>query len=150
MTDLIDAGTSLGERNKAIVQAYQEECMHKQNWENAAQYLHEDLVIHIPEGVVPRGRDAAITWFLECASWFKSTGIDITLSVADEDTVFQLQELHFEHTGDFMGIPPTGKRFSIAGMAAFKVKDGLITEHWGLYDMDTIPAKLGIEMPQFS
>ena len=146
MTDVAELATSRSEYNKQLVRRYQEECMHRQNWDNAAEYLAEDLVIHIPEGVVPAGRDNALTWFRECASWFTSLGIEIKFAVADDDTVFQLQELHFEHTGDFMGIPPTGKRFSIAGLAAFKIRDGRIAEHWGLYDMDGIPAKLGVEL----
>jgi predicted ester cyclase len=69
--------------------------------------------------------------------------------VADEDTVFQLITLHFKHTGDYMGIPPTNKTFAIDGLAAFRIRDGKIAEHWGLYDMESIPAQLGVEAPSW-
>jgi steroid delta-isomerase-like uncharacterized protein len=137
---------SVAAQNEEIVRRYQDECMHHGRWELIDQFLAEDLVIHIPSGIEP-GRGNALRWFMEFASYFTSRGIDIKMALSNEDTVFQLQELHFEHTGDFMGIPPTGKRFSIAGLAAFKIRDGKIAEHWGMYDMESIPAQLDVSMP---
>jgi hypothetical protein len=32
-------------------------------------------------------------------------------------------------------------------LAGFRFKDDLILEHWGQYDMMSIPTKLGIELP---
>lgn len=140
MTDL----TTRAERNKQLVLDFQRECMHQQNWERIDRYLSPDLVVHLPRGAVGAGRDSAFSWFLECTEWFTSHGIEVKMMLADEDTVFQLIELHFEHTGEYLGMPPTGRRFSIPGLAAFKVRDGLITDHWGLYEMDGIPEVLGM------
>ncbi len=138
---------TVAKRNQELVRAFQTNVMHEEEFETAEEYLHPDLVIHLPPGLVPPGRDNAVKWFKEAAEWFTSRGIEEKLSLADDDTVLQLIELHFEHTGDYMGVPPTGKRFSIAGLAAFKIKDGKIAEHWGLYDMASIPAQLGFEFP---
>lgn len=136
MTDL---SMSVAEKNKQLVLDFQRECMHQQNWQAIDKYLDKDLVVHLPAGEVPAGRDSAFSWFIECTTWFTSHGIEVKMMVADEDTVFQLIELHFEHTGEYLGIPPTGKRFSIPGLAAFKIRNGLISEHWGLYEMAGIP-----------
>jgi steroid delta-isomerase-like uncharacterized protein len=136
------------EDNKRLVQTFQQEVLHKGNYEKAREWAHEDLVIHLPPGMEP-GLDNALGWFAMCAEWFTSTGLDVDLMVAEDDLVFQLITLHFEHTGDYMGMPPTGKRFSIGGLAAFRIRDGKIAEHWGLYDMASIPAQLGVEMPSF-
>jgi steroid delta-isomerase-like uncharacterized protein len=140
------ATTAAAERNKRLVQTFQQEVLHRGNYGRAAQWAHEDLVIHLPPGIPP-GLQNALAWFATCAEWFTSTGIDIGPSVADEDTVFQLITLKFQHTGDYLGIPPTGKHFSVAGLAAFKIRDGKIAEHWGMYEMDSIPAQLGVEPP---
>jgi steroid delta-isomerase-like uncharacterized protein len=139
---------SRGEDNKRLVQAFQQEVLHKGNYEDAREWAHDDLVIHLPPGMEP-GLDNALRWFAMCAEWFTSTGLDVNLMVAEADLVFQLITLHFEHTGDYMGIPPTGEKFSIGGLAAFRIRDGKIAEHWGLYDMASIPAQLGVEMPSF-
>jgi steroid delta-isomerase-like uncharacterized protein len=134
------------ERNMELVREFQEKVMHAEDYTNADRYLHPDLVIHLPAGMVPPGRDNAVKWFKEAADAFISRGIEVKMMMADEDSVLQLIELHFVHTGEYMGMPPTGKEFSIGGLAAFKIKDGKISEHWGLYDMASIPAQLGIEM----
>ena len=140
--------TTAAERNKRLVETFQQEVLHRGDYTHAAEWAHEDLVIHLPPGIPP-GLQNALGWFAMCADWFTSTGIDVEFSVANDDTVFQLITLNFLHTGDYMGIPPTNKPFSIAGMAAFKIRDGKIAEHWGMYDMDSIPAQLGVEAPQW-
>jgi len=140
---------SLVEDNKRLVATFQQEVLHKGNYEKAHDWAHEDLVIHLPPGMEP-GLDNALGWFAVCADWFTSTGLDVDFMVGEGDLVLQLITLHFEHTGDYMGIPPTGKRFSIQGLAAFRIRDGKIAEHWGLYDMQSIPAQLGIPAPSFA
>jgi predicted ester cyclase len=44
--------------------------------------------------------------------------------------------LRFEglHTGDFMGVPATGRRFSVPAAAFLRTVDGAIAEFWGLLD----------------
>ena len=32
--------------------------------------------------------------------------------------------------GEFMGMAPTGKRYSISEIHIFRVRDGKVTEHW--------------------
>ena len=135
------------ERNMDLVREFQEKVMHAEDYSNTDHYLHPDLVIHLPEGMIPPGRDNAVKWFKEAADSFTSRGIEVKMMMAEGDSVLQLIELHFVHDGDYMGVPPTGKEFSIGGLAAFKIKDGKIAEHWGLYDMMSIPAKLGLEVP---
>jgi len=140
---------SRAEDNKRLVATFQQEVLHKGNYERARDWAHQDLVIHLPPGLEP-GLDNALHWFALCAEWFTSTRLDVALMVAEDDLVFQLITLHFKHTGDYMGIAPTGKTFSIGGLAAFRIRDGKIAEHWGLYDMQSIPAQLGAPMPAFT
>jgi steroid delta-isomerase-like uncharacterized protein len=135
--------------NKRLVETFQQEVLHKGHYENAHQWAHDDLVIHLPPGMEP-GLDNALRWFALCAQWFTSTGLDVDLMIAADDLVFQLITLHFEHTGEYMGIPPTGNAFSIGGLAAFRIRDGKIAEHWGLYDMQSVPAQLGAAAPSFT
>lgn len=134
------------ERNKRLVKTFQTEVLHLGHYDHARAWAHEDLIIHLPPGI-PRGLDSALQWFALCADWFTSLGIEINLMIAEGDTVFQHIRLHFRHTGTYLGVPPTGKEFAIDGLAAFKLRDGKIAEHWGLYDMERIPAQLGLDVP---
>ena len=36
------------------------------------------------------------------------------------------------HEGEFMGRPPTGKRFAVTSVGIFRIADGRIAEHWGV------------------
>lgn len=149
MTNVVEISTeTIGGQSKRLVETFQREVLHGGHYERALEWAHEDLVIHLPPGI-PRGLDNALKWFAVCAEWFTSLGIEVQFSVASEDTVFQLIKLHFKHTGDYMGIPPTGKEFAIDGLAAFKLRNGKIAEHWGMYDMQSIPAQLGVEVPSW-
>jgi steroid delta-isomerase-like uncharacterized protein len=47
------------------------------------------------------------------------------------------------HQGDFMGMPPTGKRIEIGGFDMLRFREGRITEHWGLMDAMTMMQQLG-------
>lgn len=50
------------------------------------------------------------------------------------------------HTGDFMGIEPTGKRVEIRYMDFWKVVDGKIVDNWVNVDFAHVAAQLGIDV----
>lgn len=47
------------------------------------------------------------------------------------------------HSGEFMGLPPTGKRVEIRYMDFWKVVDGKITDNWVMVDFPHVLAQLG-------
>lgn len=47
------------------------------------------------------------------------------------------------HEGEFLGVPPTGKRIEAAGFDMVRIRDGQVTEHWGLLDALTLMQQLG-------
>lgn len=38
------------------------------------------------------------------------------------------------HRGNFMGVPPTGKKIHVTGISIFRIAEGKIVEHWGEED----------------
>lgn len=136
--------TTTEQRNMDLVREFQVKCMHAQRFDRMGDYVSPDLKIHLPTGLIEQGSEHAFAWFAQCTEWFTTRGIEVKMMIADGDTVFQLIELHFEHTGEYLGVPPTGKAIRVPGLAAFKVRGGRITDHWGLYEMDVIPRQLGL------
>jgi steroid delta-isomerase-like uncharacterized protein len=51
------------------------------------------------------------------------------------------------HEGTFMGIPPTGKSFTIAGIDVYRLEDGRLAEHWHVVDQLALLQQLGV-LPQ--
>jgi predicted SnoaL-like aldol condensation-catalyzing enzyme len=139
----------VAERYKKLVESFQAEIINT-NWGEAKKYLHPDVTVHFPIGgssLVPTDPDGVIEMFKEAASWFRFVKAEPKLWAAGKDSLFEVVELHFEHTGDFFGVPATGRRFSINGLGAWRFQDGLIHDHWGQYDMASIPQKLGVDVP---
>lgn len=52
---------------------------------------------------------------------------------------------HAVHTGEFMGIAPTGKRVEIRYMDFWKVKDGRIVDNWVMVDFPHVMRQLGVD-----
>lgn len=48
------------------------------------------------------------------------------------------------HTGEFLGVPATGKKLTIRGIEIWRVEEGLITERWGAIDTGDVMAQLGL------
>lgn len=136
-------------RYKSTVESFQAEIINT-NWEEAKKYLHPEVRVHFPIAgatLVPTDPDEVVEMFKESAQWFRFVKAEAKLWAAGEDTLFEVVELHFQHTGNFFGVPPSGKQFSINGLGAWRFKNGLIHDHWGQYDMASIPQKLGISLP---
>ena len=45
--------------------------------------------------------------------------------------------------GEFMGMPPSGKRYEIEEIHVFRVRDGRISEHWHQFDQLGMMRQLG-------
>ena len=49
------------------------------------------------------------------------------------------------HSGEFMGIAPTGKRVEIRYMDFWKVVDGKIVDNWVMVDFPSVMQQLGVD-----
>jgi steroid delta-isomerase-like uncharacterized protein len=48
------------------------------------------------------------------------------------------------HTGDLMGIPPTGKQVEVSAVTVDRIANGKIVESWRLFDQMAMMQQLGI------
>ena len=48
------------------------------------------------------------------------------------------------HVGDFLGIPPTNKSFSVAGIDIYRLEGGKLAEHWHVIDQLSMLQQLGL------
>jgi len=53
---------------------------------------------------------------------------------------------HAIHTGEFMGIPPTGRQVTIRYMDFWKVVDGKIVDNWVMVDFPDVLRQLGVDV----
>ncbi len=63
--------------------------------------------------------------------------------IANEDKVVARFKFVGVNTGEFMGMPATGKDISVTGIEIFRFADGKIVERWGEFDMMGMMQQLG-------
>ena len=66
---------------------------------------------------------------------------------AQDDLVTLRVERNGTHTGDLMGIPPTGASVSERAIAIYRISDGKIVEGWMEYDALGLLVQLGLAPP---
>jgi predicted ester cyclase len=64
--------------------------------------------------------------------------------LVSEDQVVTCGTFTAMHSGEFQGLPPTGKQISLAVMHIDRLVDGKIVEHWGHGDALGLMQQLGI------
>jgi predicted ester cyclase len=58
----------------------------------------------------------------------------VELAAADGDRVAVRFRLHGTHTGEFLGIAPTGRPIVVSATAILRIVDGQVAELWGEFD----------------
>ena len=131
------------EENKAIVRKYRE--AHNQNNLDALDAIvAQDLISHaalpgLPPGLA--GGKMAHQIFLGSFSDLQTTTEDL---IAEGDKVVERYMTRGTHTGEFMGAPPTGKKFAAETMVIYRLANGKIVETWGLNDVQAVMTQLGL------
>ena len=109
----------------------------------AADYA-EDAVIESPTAGVHQGREAAEKALRAIFTAF----LDLTLTVdhllIDGDDVASVITLEGTHIGDFLGIPPTGKRFKIPAVFFYQLANGKIVRERRIYDFTGLLVQIGV------
>jgi predicted ester cyclase len=64
--------------------------------------------------------------------------------VAEGDTVVVRWTNSGTHVGEFLGIPPTGRPFTIGGIDMYRIDGELLSEHWHQIDQLSMLGQLGL------
>ena len=138
------------EQNKAVVRQLIEEVINQKNLSlgeelMAADYIeHEETPPGIPTGI--EGTKILFTMLHSAFPDFKATIKDL---IAEGDKVVVYMTWSGTQQGEWMGMPPSGKRMSIGVIDIFRVAGGKLVEHWGLTDSMAMMQQLGaMPMPE--
>jgi steroid delta-isomerase-like uncharacterized protein len=112
------------------------------------RYYAEDVVYHGNDGDI-RGRENVKTYLQTFITAVPDLKVTIEDIFGEDDRVFSRARMRGTNTGEFNGMPPTGKTIDIGLiMAACRVKDGRIVEEWEVLDQLELVRQLGlIEAP---
>jgi len=136
------------EANKAVVYRYFHEIMNEANSATIDEIISPNFLFTIPThgpAKGPAGEKEEVR-FLHTA--FPDVHFSIEDAFADDQRVAVRWVARGTHLGDFMGIPPSGKRFWIDGMGSYRVLDGQLVENMVNEDSLNLLIQIGaIQMP---
>ncbi len=129
--------------NKEVARRLYEEVLNKRDLGQLDQLATPDYIEHDPlpgQGTGLQGLKDRVTALVE--------GLDPTFTledvIAEGDRVAVRWTNSGTHIAEFLGIPATGRSFSIPGIDIYRVEDGKLAEHWHVVDMYGQMIQLGL------
>ena len=131
------------EISKALVRREYEDGVNQKDFGIRDSVLASNYIAHFP-GLPPlQGIEA----FRQFTSGFFAAFPDLQTTIedliAEGDKVAIRQTWHGTHKGNFLGIPPTGKRVSFTSTEFYRVANGVLAEEWIELDMLGLLQQIG-------
>lgn len=136
-----DTSTTL-ERNKALVRRFIDEIFLKGDFGAVDELLTEDFTPHTWGDMQP-GRDGLKEAITRVSKGLSDTKMSIDDVIAEGDRVAVRLTSSAKQTGEFMGMPPSGKCYEIGEIHIFRLRDGRVAEHWHQADFLGMMRQLG-------
>jgi steroid delta-isomerase-like uncharacterized protein len=85
-------------------------------------------------GQLPPGREPMKKAMARVADGISDPEFRIEDVIAEGDKVVVRLTSSGTHSGTFMGMPPTGRHYSVDEIHIFRIRDGQVAEHWHEFD----------------
>ncbi len=92
---------------------------------------------------IPSDKEGTRQFFTIFRSGFPDMRMEPQDVLVDGDLACIRSTTSGTHQGNFMGMPPSGKRFEVTGFDLIRVRDGQVVEHWGVMDAMKMMQQLG-------
>ena len=125
-------GTAAAEtdRNKAVIRRFVEEVQNGQDWAAYDELNDPDFVnLSAPPGM-PSDRAGGKLYLEAFAAAYPDAHFEIDDMIAEGDSVVTKKTFTGTNTGEFAGMPATGRQVSLQYVDIMRVRDGRIVEHW--------------------
>jgi predicted ester cyclase len=132
------------ERNKAIARQTWEEIFPACDVEALAKVTDPNVVSRGRRPDEPLGFEGVKRTMLWLATVFSDQRWEVHDVLGDGDLVAVYLTHHGRHTGDLMGIAPTGRTVAYPYVHFFRFRDGKVTEQWSVRDDMTLMRQLGV------
>ena len=110
------------------------EAVNSGNFDLFQEVVAPDCQDHDPAPDQEPGPEGYRRFFSGLREGFPDMHVTPEIMVADEESLAFAYTLTGTHTGQWMGIAPTGSRIRIRGMQISKFRNGKMVERWGSSD----------------
>jgi steroid delta-isomerase-like uncharacterized protein len=119
------------------------EAVNKGHLEAFHEIFTPNVVDHDPAPDQGKGPEGFIQFFTAFRAACPDLEVGVDHMASDEDNVAIAYTITGTHKGNFMGIPPTGKKMKASGVQIARFDNGKIVERWGSSDELGILKQIG-------
>ncbi len=105
-------------------------------------HMKEDYIQHNP--LVPQGRDGFQGFFLDAFRAVPDWKYELKNIISGGEFVWVYGTYAGTQTGEWLGVPATGKSFAFDAVDIFRLEDGQLAEHWDVMDVYALFRQLGV------
>jgi steroid delta-isomerase-like uncharacterized protein len=136
------ATTQSIDANKELVRRFVQEIFVDGNPDAVDELVAEDFVPHTWPSTGD-GRGDLKRAIERVSRGLSDAAFTIEDMIAEADRVAVRLTAGARQTGEFMGMPPSGKSYRIGEIHVFRIRDGKISEHWHQFDSMGMMSQLG-------
>jgi len=107
------------------------------------ELVADDMVEHEEFPGVTPDKEGVKQVFATFRAGFPDLRMEPHEMVAEGDMVCARITISGTHQGEFMGMPPTGRRMEVDAIDLLRLRDGQMAEHWGVTDAMAMMQQLG-------
>jgi steroid delta-isomerase-like uncharacterized protein len=130
------------EENKDIARRFIQRVFVEADPAAVDELASEDFTPH-SWGQMPPGRDSLKAAQKRVTQGISDARMTIEDLIAEGDKVAVRLISHGRHTGEFMGVPASGKEYDISETHIFRITGGKVVEHWLNADMLGLMQQIG-------
>ena len=123
--------TDYRKANADLVSAFFKDGYEYKNFDKVKTYMTDNYYDHSPAAA--RSNEDAVNILKSVGNFFSDVKVEMLDLTCEKDMVAARMIFYVTHSGDYNGIPATGKRISFEALENFKVVDGKIVESWGYW-----------------
>jgi steroid delta-isomerase-like uncharacterized protein len=128
---------------KAVVRRNTEEVQSKGNFDVFEEVFADDFVDHTPQPNMIPDKAGVRGLYRSLRAAFPDFRAEIHWQAADGELVTTFKTYHGTHRGTFLGVAPTGRKIHFETVDVMRVRNGKITEHWGVANLFSLMQQLG-------
>ena len=133
--------------NKVLVYRWYEEVWNKKRESAIDEMLSPDVVLYgltdsPTEALI--GTEAFKKYWREMIIIFPDLQAAVESTIAEDDRVAARCSLRATHTGEGMGVKPTGRKIHVTGVRISTFREGKVIEAWNCFDFLLVYRQLGL------
>ncbi len=132
------------ERNKAVIRRFVEEVQNNKDFDAYDELNAEDFVNLSATPGFPADRAGGKVFLQAFAAAYPDARFTIDDMIAEGDQVVTKKTFTGTNTGEFGGVPATGRGVSLQYVDIMRVHDGRIVQHWLSMNQLTWMQQLGL------